>query len=105
MAKKQAKPAARQEISGIERLYLRVSSMINHPIAQDQRWVKIHRLDTDGDREWDEVVGVLSETDGIDMTFSDEDESITLKWEAQDDGDPIAQDEDDLRVIAQEAPF
>ncbi|WP_024694340.1 DUF1654 domain-containing protein [Pseudomonas syringae] len=105
MAKAQAKPVVRQEMSGIERLGLRVSSMINHPIAQDQRWVKIHRLDTDGDQEWDEVMRVLSETDGIDITFNDEDDSVTLKWEAQDEGDPIAQDDEDLRVIAQEAPF
>jgi len=38
-------------------------------------------LDTDGDREWEEVMGLLSETDGIDMTFND-DESVTLRWEA-----------------------
>lgn len=105
MAKTQAKPVVRKEMSGIERLVLRVSSMINHPIAQDQRWVTIHRVDSDGDREWEEVMSVLSETDGIEMTFNDEDESVTLKWETQEDGDPIAQDEDDLRVIAQEAPF
>lgn len=79
--KKQAKPVERQEISGRERLGLRVSSMINHPVAQTQRWVTVHRLDTDGDREWEEVMGLLSETDGIDMTFND-DESVTLKWEA-----------------------
>lgn len=105
MAKNQAKPVVRQEMSGIERLGLRVSSMINHPIAQDQRWVTIHRMDSDGDREWEEVMSILSETDGIEMTFNDEDDSVTLKWEAQEEGDPIAQDEDDLRVIAQEAPF
>ncbi|WP_046483892.1 DUF1654 domain-containing protein [Pseudomonas veronii] len=105
MAKKLAKPVVRQEMSGIERLGLRVSSMINHPIAQDQRWVTIHRMDNDGDREWDEVMSILSETDGIEMTFNDEDESVTLRWETQEEGDPIAQDDDDLRVIAQEAPF
>lgn len=27
--------------------------MINHPAAQAQRWVTIHHLDTDGDREWE----------------------------------------------------
>lgn len=81
MAKKQAVSAARQEMSGMARLGLRASSMINHPIAQERRWVTIHRLDTDGDREWDEVMGLLSETDGIDITFND-DESVTLKWEA-----------------------
>jgi hypothetical protein len=87
-AKKTEKPAVRQEVSGIERLGLRVSSMINHPVAQIQRWVTIHRLDTDGDREWEEVMGLLSETDGIDMTFND-DESITLKWEASAEEDRL----------------
>jgi hypothetical protein len=85
-AKKQSKPAEQQEINGVERLGLRVSSMINHPVAQTQRWVTIHRLDTDGDREWEEVMGVLSETDGIDMTFND-DESVTLRWEASAEED------------------
>jgi hypothetical protein len=71
----------RHEMTGIERLGLRVSSMINHPVAQVQRWVTIHRLDTDGEREWEEVMGLISDTDGIDMTFND-DESVTLRWEA-----------------------
>ncbi|MEG1628550.1 DUF1654 domain-containing protein, partial [Pseudomonas sp.] len=63
MAKpKKAAPQARQEMTGLERLSLRVSSMINHPIAQSQRWVTIHRLDTDGEMEWEEVMGLLSET-------------------------------------------
>ncbi|MBD9585792.1 DUF1654 domain-containing protein [Pseudomonas sp. PDM03] len=85
-AKKQEKQAERLEMSGIERLGLRVSSMINHPVAQIQRWVTIHRLDMDGDREWEEVIGLLNETDGIDMTFND-DESVTLKWEASAEED------------------
>ena len=86
MAQSKAKPAMRVEMSGIERLGLRVSSMINHPVAQVQRWVTIHRLDTDGEREWEEVMGLLSETDGIDMTFND-DESVTLRWEASTEED------------------
>jgi hypothetical protein len=68
-------------MTGLERLGLRVSNMINHPVAQIQRWVTIHRLDSDGDREWEEVMGVLSETDGIDITFND-DGTVTLRWEA-----------------------
>ncbi|NWD59423.1 DUF1654 domain-containing protein, partial [Pseudomonas veronii] len=104
MAKKLAKPVVRQEMSGIERLNLRVSSMINHPIAQDQRWVTIHRMDTDGDREWEEVLSVLSEADGIEMILNDEDESITLKWEAQEESDPVAHEDDDLRVIGKRTP-
>ena len=79
--RKQKGKAERQEMTGIERLGLRVSSMINHPVAQTQRWVTIHRLDTDGDQDWEEVMGLLSETDGIDMTFND-DESVTVRWEA-----------------------
>ena len=96
-----SKPAQRQEMSGIERLGLRVSSMINHPVAQIQRWVTIHRLDTDGDREWGEVMGLLSETDGIDMTFND-DESVTLRWEASAVEDrPVEVSE----AIEEPAPF
>ncbi|MBP5969430.1 DUF1654 domain-containing protein [Pseudomonas iridis] len=105
MAKKQAKPAERREISGIERLGLRVSSMINHPIAQDQRWVTIHRLDTDGDREWDEVMGLLAQTDGIEMTFNDEDESVTLKWEASSENDHEAEVPDEFMKVEEVAPF
>jgi hypothetical protein len=98
---KQEKPVARREVSGIERLGLRVSSMINHPVAQIQRWVTIHRLDTDGDREWEEVMCLLSETDGIDMTFND-DESVTLKWEASVEEDrPV----EVLEPVEEVAPF
>ncbi|WP_253511835.1 DUF1654 domain-containing protein [Pseudomonas rhodesiae] len=83
MAKKQAAPAARQEMSGMERLGLRVSSMINHPVAQAQRWVTIHRLDTDGDREWEEVLGLLAETEELELTLND-DGSVTMRWEQQE---------------------
>lgn len=83
MAKKQAKSAVRQEMSGVERLALRVSSMINHPVAQAQRWVKIHRLDTDGDREWEEVLGVIADTDELELTLND-DGSVTVRWEQQE---------------------
>lgn len=82
MVKKVA-PTARQEISGMERLALRVSSMINHPVAQAQRWVTIHRLDTDGDREWEEVLGVIAETDELELTLND-DGSVTVRWEQQE---------------------
>lgn len=94
-------------MTGLERLGLRVSSMINHPIAQAQRWVTIHRLDTDGDSEWEEVMGLLAETPELDLTFND-DESVTVRWEPQS-----AEDRDDLVVekdwekerVEEEAPF
>ncbi|MBK5004109.1 DUF1654 domain-containing protein [Pseudomonas sp. S32] len=104
---KNASPQARQEMTGLERLGFRVSSMINHPIAQSQRWVTIHRLDTDGDMEWEEVMGLLVETPELDLTFND-DESVTVRWEAQS-----TEDRDDLVVpkdwedekVEEEAPF
>lgn len=97
------KPAVRVEMSGVERLGLRVSEMINHPVAQLQRWVTIHRLDTDGDREWEEVMGLLSETDGIDMTFND-DESVTVRWEPLPNEDRVIE-VDSMEEVEVATPF
>ncbi|WP_236169755.1 DUF1654 domain-containing protein [Pseudomonas atacamensis] len=105
MAKQGKKSEAGQKpMSGMERLGLRVSSMINHPIAQLDRSVTIHRLDTDGQREWDELLTILSDTDGIDMTINDEDESITLEWEAASDEDR-AVEADDVELAEPLPPF
>lgn len=101
---KEKKEVSPKPMSGMERLNLRVSNMINHPVAQDHRWVTIHRLDTDGDREWDEVMGILSETDGIEMTFND-DESVTLKWEASSENDHEAEVPDEFMKVEEVAPF
>ena len=101
---KEKKEVSPKPMSGMERLNLRVSNLINHPVAQDQRWVTIHRLDTDGDREWDEVMGILSETDGIEMTFND-DESVTLKWEASSENDHEAEVPDEFMKVEEVAPF
>jgi hypothetical protein len=78
--------------------------MINHPIAQLDRSVTIHRLDTDGQREWDELLTILSDTDGIDMTINDEDESITLEWEAASDEDRAVV-ADDVELAEPPPPF
>ncbi len=74
----------RREMTGMERLVLRVSSMINHPLAQTQRWVTIHQLDTDNDQEWDELMGSIAETPEIEMTFND-DGGVTLRWQADEE--------------------
>ena len=103
MAKKQASPAARQEMTGIERLGLRVSSMINHPVAQAQRWVTIHRLDTDGDREWEEVLGVIACTDELELTLNDDD-SVTVRWEQQE-VEVAGRGEPEFEVEEEAAPF
>lgn len=108
MAKqKKSTQQARQEMSGLERLGLRVSSMINHPIAQTQRWVTIHRLDTDTEGDWEEVMGLLTETPELDLTFNDDD-SVTVRWEAQsaDDRDDLVTDKDwEGEKAEEEAPF
>ncbi|WP_122588590.1 DUF1654 domain-containing protein [Pseudomonas viridiflava] len=78
-----AKLEVRVEMSGVERLGLRVSEMINHPVAQAQRWVRIHRLDTDGDQEWEEVLGVIAETEELELTLND-DGSVTVRWQQQE---------------------
>lgn len=70
----------RQGLTGMERLSLRVSEMVNHPIAQLQRWVTIARLDSDGDREWHEVLGILADTDELELSHND-DGSVTVRWE------------------------
>ena len=79
------KPSQPGGMTAMERLSLRVSSMINHPIAQERREVRIHRLDTDGEREWSEIVNAISEADGIELVHNHEDASITLRWESSDE--------------------
>ncbi|MBH3405722.1 DUF1654 domain-containing protein [Pseudomonas glycinae] len=99
-----SKPAVKHVVSGLERLGLRVSAMINHPIAQEQRWVTIHKLDSDGDMEWDEVMSLISETDGIEMTFND-DGSVTLRWEASSEDDPQVLEREEFTLMDEPAPF
>lgn len=103
MAKKQAAPAPREELSGMERLALRVSSMINHPVAQAQRWVTIHRLDTDGDREWEEVLSVIADTDELELVLND-DGSVTVRW-AQQEVEAAGRGEVELDPEEESAPF
>ena len=79
----------RREPTGLERLGMRVSAMINAPLAQLNRRVTIHRLDTDSDEAWEGVMELLAETDGLDMTFND-DGTVTLNWEPDgDEGRPV----------------
>ena len=66
------KPAVRMEMSAVQRLGLRVSSMINSPRAQERCSVLIHRMDSDQDAEWDEVMSQISEIDGVSMVFQDD---------------------------------
>lgn len=104
MAKQQkVKQQEVRELTGLERLGLRVSAMIGSPVAQLQRWVTIHRLDTDDEEAWEGVMELLAETNGIDITFND-DGTLTLNWERESDEDRVME-VDDLEAVAELAPF
>ena len=92
-------------ISPMERLTMRVSSMINHPIAQERREVRIHRLDTDGEREWLEIMGMIAEADGIEAKLNAEDGSVMLKWEASEHAESPVEVDDYFTEQAALAPF
>lgn len=99
--------ARRDELAGLERLGLRVSAMINSPLAQFGRKVLIHQLDTDSDQDWDVIMELLSETDGLDMTFCD-DGSVILQWDAPTDDDRVIDRGEDVALVEpeeEEAPF
>ncbi|MBV4518500.1 DUF1654 domain-containing protein [Pseudomonas sp. SWRI74] len=102
-AAKQVKPAARQEMSSVERLGLRVSSMINSPRAMERCSALIHRLDSDQDADWDEVMGRIAETDGVNMIFQD-DGGVLLEWEPPSDEDRVLET-GDIELIEEPAPF
>ncbi|WP_188036209.1 DUF1654 domain-containing protein [Pseudomonas sp. EZ-C24] len=103
---KKAARQEREEMTGLERLSLRVSSMINHPIAQTQRWVTIQRLHTDGEAEWEEVMGLLVETPELDLTFNDDD-SVTVRWERRsvEARDDFIIEQDSVEEVEETTPF
>lgn len=97
MARQKAQKQQPKELTPLEKLGLRVSSMINAPRAQLERRVTIHRLDTDPDEAWKGVLELLAETDGLEMT-ANEDGSVTLMWERQtDDAAPV--DDRELEMV------
>lgn len=103
----QKKTVQQPDLTSLERLGLRVSAMINSPMAQLGRKVLIHRLDTDSDEDWDAIMGLLADTDGIDMTFCD-DGAVILQWDEETSDDRVIEKEWDVELVAQEeekAPF
>lgn len=72
-------------MNAIDRLGLRVSAMIQGPIAQLNRRVTIFQLDSDPDYAWQAILEIVMETDGIEM---EEGEGwIVLKWDLPTDDD------------------
>lgn len=68
-------------VNSLDRLRLRVSSMIHSPKAQAECRAAIWRLDSDTDQAWRQVMEELAETDGLEIT-ENEDGTITLQWDA-----------------------
>lgn len=78
---KRVQPQEKRGLSNVERLRLRVSAMVSSPKAQACHQASIWRLDSDTDLAWEQVMGELAETDGLEMT-ENEDGTITLQWDA-----------------------
>ncbi len=96
-----------EELTSLERLGLRVSAMINSPFAQHGRKVLVHRMDTDRDQDWNAIMDLLAESDGLDMSFCD-DGSVLLQWDAPTDDDRVIDSEQDVSLVereGEEAPF
>ncbi|GLO23527.1 DUF1654 domain-containing protein [Pseudomonas putida] len=89
------------ELTSLERLGLRVSAMINSPLAQLGRRVLVHRMDTDADHDWQSIMELLAETDGLDMTFCD-DGAVILQWDLPTDDDRVIDRGEDVALIEPE---
>lgn len=70
--------------TGSDQLARRVLAMVDSPVAWLGKRVRIHRLETDGDAEWGEVMDRLAATSGLQMDFENEG-SVILQWEKADD--------------------
>jgi hypothetical protein len=106
MAKqKKGQTNERAALTGLERLGLRVTAMIQSPMAQLNRSVLIHRLDTDEDEAWDGVMGLLRETDGLHLLFDDEG-NVLVSWDQGEEGDRVIEPEEIKPLLhAEEVPF
>ncbi|MDH2187427.1 DUF1654 domain-containing protein [Pseudomonas sp. GD03651] len=96
-----------EELTSLERLGLRISAMINSPLAQHGRRVLVHRMDTDEDQDWCAIIDLLAESDGLDMSFCD-DGSVLLQWDAPTDDDRVIEREEEVSLVdseGDEAPF
>lgn len=71
-------------VVGRDRLGLRVLALIDSPLARLGRRVRIHRLETDAERDWGAVMEVLASTSGLQMDFESEG-SVILQWESPGD--------------------
>ena len=92
-----------EPMTAIERLGLRVSAMIGSPKAQLERRAVIHRLDTDSDEAWGGIMAVLTDTDGLALTF-DQDGCAVVTWE-QGEVEETTDGREEQQPVEEEAPF
>lgn len=111
---KQKRGAADQDragMTGVDRLRLRVSAMINSPKAQADRRATIWKLDSDTDLAWRQVLEELAETEGLEMTRN-EDGTVLLTWQTSEEegadagGEEVYSEEPIIQHLHEEvAPF
>lgn len=98
-----AKQPQRELLTPVDRLAIRISNMINSPQAQLRRSALIHKLDADPEDAWLEVMGLLSETDGVTVAYQD-DGGVMVFWE-KPEAALIEQREDAWEMEEEAAPF
>lgn len=69
------------QVSPVDKVRLRVSTMISSPRAQAERRASIWKAQGDSEEAWQQVLEELAETDGLEMSLG-EDGVVTLTWEA-----------------------
>jgi hypothetical protein len=103
MANKKNPQQETRQLSGLERLGLRVSAMISSPKAQLERQAQIHRLDTDTDEAWVGLMELLIETDGLRLEYA-EGGDVIVRWDAPTEDDQVAELEEFV-LLEEAAPF
>ncbi|PVZ19893.1 MULTISPECIES: DUF1654 domain-containing protein [unclassified Pseudomonas] len=92
-----------QVLGAVDRLGLRISTMLTAPQAQLDRRLTVHRLDTDEGQAWVAIRELIAQSEGVAVTVHDED-SFTISWEAISDHDWRPEHMDEMQLI-DEPPF
>lgn len=92
-----------QALGALDRLGLRISTMLTSPQAQLDRRLTVHRLDSDGDQAWAAIQELIAQSEGVAITHND-DGSFTVSWEALSDHDWRPEHMDEMSLI-DEPPF
>lgn len=72
------------QVSPVDKVRLRVSTMINSPRAQAERRASIWKAQGDSEEAWQQVLEELAETEGLEMTRN-EDGTVLLTWQSSEE--------------------